>query len=669
MSATISDDKLKEILDMYKWKGEEETLSTYGIKQDTLRRYLDEAESRGIGSSSLSKTLQDIISIYSENELKAIAKGGRITPGYEKIPIISFEGKRIRIGHITDTHIGSAYFNDERLYQAFEEFKKEKVDFITHSGDVTEGMSHRPGHIYELSDLGYDRQKDKAIELFGQWTDTDIYAIDGNHDRWYIKSNGAIIVKDIASALTNFHFLGHDECDISLNGKAVLKLWHGEDGSCFDDETEILTKEMGFIKFKYLDKDMHVATMTKDDHKFQWQQPTDITAEQYSGDMYNIKDRTLDLNVTPNHGMWVEHTKSILNRKNELDYPIKSHQKLQDGWFRIDVKDMVGGFRKQKYTIPKTVNSYDFKDVPQFTEIPRIESKNKGMDKKMNHVGTIFTLDLARLIAWYVTEGHATENSVNISQYKDKNLSNYNDILELVSTLGVNYTISDVGVSIHGKELSEYLRKECGHLSANKYLPEWIMDGNEVILRVVFNAMIKGDGWARKDSYGYRSISKKLREQLGLIAMKLGYAVNYNKDQVYINTVQINPSIVKKPSKFKYDGMIYCCEVPNGLIYVRRHGKTAWTHNSYALSYRIQKILESLSGGEKPNILVAGHTHKYVKIFERNVYAFSAGSIQRQTPWMRGKRIAAHVGFVIADYWVNDKGISKMRETWYPFYV
>ena len=32
--------------------------------------------------------------------------GGRILPGLGKVPIISFEGQRIRIGVMSDTHIG-----------------------------------------------------------------------------------------------------------------------------------------------------------------------------------------------------------------------------------------------------------------------------------------------------------------------------------------------------------------------------------------------------------------------------------------------------------------------------------------------------------------------------------------------------------------------------------
>jgi predicted phosphodiesterase len=311
---------LQKIISVYISEGETATLAQFSLTPETLNRYLREARKRGMSLTDKNKIMSQILQSYSEKELEAIAKGGRIVPGYGKVPIVNFEGQRIRIGAITDTHIGSNKMSPDRIYQAFEEFRKEKVDFITHSGDVTEGMSNRPGHVYELTNIGYANQKLAAVEIFKQWTDTNIYAIDGNHDRWFIKSNGARIVEDIDKEVENFHFIGHDEGDISLNGKATLKLWHGEDG------------------------------------------------------------------------------------------------------------------------------------------------------------------------------------------------------------------------------------------------------------------------------------------------------------------------------------------------------------NSYALSYRLQKILESLTGGEKPNAMLCGHTHKYVNIFERHVFCTSIGCMQSQTPWMRGKRIAAHTGFSIIDYWVNDKGICKMTSTWYPFY-
>ena len=44
--------------------------------------------------------------------------------------------------------------------------------------------------------------------------------------------------------------------------------------------------------------------------------------------------------------------------------------------------------------------------------------------------------------------------------------------------------------------------------------------------------------------------------------------------------------------------------------------------------------------------------------------------MQGQTSWMRGKRIAAHVGFCEIDAWVSPKGgISKFCPTFFPFYA
>jgi len=214
--------------------GPDKAKKDLGISDETFNRYTRMVkQEKGIIIPEKSHWLEEIATRFSDTELQAIAKGGRLVPGAGKVPIVSFSGTHIRIGCITDTHIGHMCSSRARLMQAFDEFKKEQVDFITHSGDVTEGMSHRPGQIYELDFLGYDAQKHEAIDCFAQWADTDIYAIDGNHDRWFLKSNGALIVKDIEASLENFHFLGHDEGDISLDGRAVLKLWHGEDSSSY----------------------------------------------------------------------------------------------------------------------------------------------------------------------------------------------------------------------------------------------------------------------------------------------------------------------------------------------------------------------------------------------------------------------------------------------------
>jgi predicted phosphodiesterase len=230
-----SEKRRQEIIELIKIYGREETAKRLGITGETIRRLCRLVNQKEVNKEFIPNGyLKKIGEIYSPSELRAIAEGGRILPGIDPVPIIDFEGRRIRIGAFTDTHIGHQKFSALRFEQMLEEFRKEKVDILTHCGDVTEGMhTSRPGQIYELDFLGYDQQKAEAIRLFSQWTETDIYAIDGNHDRWFLKGNGALIVKDIAAALTNFHFIGHDEGNISIGGKATLRLFHGEDSSSY----------------------------------------------------------------------------------------------------------------------------------------------------------------------------------------------------------------------------------------------------------------------------------------------------------------------------------------------------------------------------------------------------------------------------------------------------
>ena len=131
---------------------------------------------------------------------------------------------------MTDTHIGSIYTRPEIIKEAIQTMEDNGCEFIAHAGDVTEGMSNRPGHVYELTDIGYTAQRDKAVEILSK-ASLPIYMIDGNHDRWFVKSSGAYIVKDIADTIGAV-YLGQDEGEIIING-AVIRLWHGEDSGSY----------------------------------------------------------------------------------------------------------------------------------------------------------------------------------------------------------------------------------------------------------------------------------------------------------------------------------------------------------------------------------------------------------------------------------------------------
>lgn len=90
---------------------------------------------------------------------------------------------------------------------------------------------------------------------------------------------------------------------------------------------------------------------------------------------------------------------------------------------------------------------------------------------------------------------------------------------------------------------------------------------------------------------------------------------------------------------------------------------------SYALSYAPQKTIDAMMGGEKPNILINGHHHKAFYMLYRNIHCYEGATTCAQTPWMRGKRIAANMGGWIIEVHVNEDGtITRCMGELIPLY-
>lgn len=91
---------------------------------------------------------------------------------------------------------------------------------------------------------------------------------------------------------------------------------------------------------------------------------------------------------------------------------------------------------------------------------------------------------------------------------------------------------------------------------------------------------------------------------------------------------------------------------------------------AYALSYQPQKLIESLTGGDKPHILLIGHYHKAeVLPSYRNVRSVQGGCGCDQTRYMRKKRIEAHVGgWIIEFQQAKDGSINRFKTEWLGFF-
>ena len=94
-----------------------------------------------------------------------------------------------------------------------------------------------------------------------------------------------------------------------------------------------------------------------------------------------------------------------------------------------------------------------------------------------------------------------------------------------------------------------------------------------------------------------------------------------------------------------------------------------WGGSSYAISYKPQKMIDAMQGGDKPNILAIGHFHKLEYLFYRNVHCFQVGTFQGQTPFTKGQGLSVHMGGWIVEIHVDDNGyIQRIKPEMAPYY-
>lgn len=123
--------------------------------------------------------------------------------------------------------------------------------------------------------------------------------------------------------------------------------------------------------------------------------------------------------------------------------------------------------------------------------------------------------------------------------------------------------------------------------------------------------------------------------------------------------LDIGKQIVTKRSDMNYLGRdIANINITNNITMQLRH---PWSASAYALSYRPQKIVESMEAAclDKPDILCIGHYHKIEYLFYHGVHVFQTGCFQSATPFTTGKGISVSMGGWIVTVETDSEGNLK----------
>lgn len=360
-----------------------------------------------------------------------------------------------------------------------------------------------------------------------------------------------------------------------------LQIW-----ACYDDQTEILTNNgwKPLSELEYTDK---VCTLNPETDKIEFHSPLEIQKRQYSGEMYEIKTRQIDLLVTPNHEVFY-------TRFDPEKYPFKL-EKIKEIADKTELEFKKNGIWKGE--------EREYFYLPAITYPERstthIERKQILMDVFLEFLG------------YYLSEGNVQSKRTRnyLIKISQKDSRKRVKIEACLQKMGYNYHSNSEGFFISNKQLYTYL-KSLGH-AKKKFIPQEFKELCPRQLRILLDALMLGDGNNYKNEIlSYFSSSSRLIDDFQELLLKIGYSgnklsrpsfgyprpknskrkvqsikyrINWIRTQ---NTPRINYNGQKHIRTLFYEGMIYDCTVPNHVIYVRRNGKACWSGNSRGCPYR-----------------------------------------------------------------------------------
>ena len=403
---------------------------------------------------------------------------------------------------------------------------------------------------------------------------------------------------------------------------------------CFDEETEVLTRR-GWCRFPELNTADEVLTKHPRSGYAEFQRPLAFHRYSYTGDLFCADGRDICFAVTPEHRQWgrfVSHNGRLgefqFVRTDEIGTQRFAIDCAADGWTGAypDAVQLAAAHYEQR--LANAVGEY---------------GTRKTTIAAQAVVGRDRIVALAELCAYYATEGSLSRRAgtgQGIVIYGDHVAS----VVALCRTLELPHSVwRDPRNGVQrvliggGIPWRSFFEQECGWGSARKRLPTWVINLPADELRTIWRILVRTDGHVYANG---REIvcttSVELAGQCQEILCKLGFKSSVRQQKqtrgtnypVFIVSRKTpRPVVLNRRVRLQrrhYTGEVFCLTVPNGTLFVRRHGIPHFSGNCY-LSFGPDAGLE---GGHKS---ISGRTSNAEYL--ENILKVKHGSVLEHAVW------------------------------------
>jgi thymidylate synthase ThyX len=348
---------------------------------------------------------------------------------------------------------------------------------------------------------------------------------------------------------------------------------HDQGHGCYDIETEVLTKH-GWKAWPDVTASDELATLTSHSHEIEYHKPLRLVAYEHRGRMYRVEAQGVDLLVTPDHNMLACVTTTKEGRK-KLDFSlIKASELDTKSHAYTKVGHWAGG--KSDYR-PDCVDGPLTGPVMALLGFAIGDGNIEAGTSRLT-----FHLRRARKIAW-------------LRSLAGRLGPEWGELRENLDHDKYSFTVPAAYIEMF---------RDMYASDGEKRIPQLLLTlCTQDTLTHLFDGLMQADGSEGRTGDCFDTTSPHLPGQFQQLCLHLGLAANvvyeYGPDErptsfgdkpltrLSVLRRKVKPEVNKFADTVGrsfwvdgWEGTVYCAEVPNNTLYVRRNGIPVWSGNS-----------------------------------------------------------------------------------------